>query len=66
MAAYWIYRRLFGLPTPSLDAVARGTSRVPLSMDFTPPPPSAVPPVTPAGAPPPVPTAAAAPTPSRS
>ena len=53
MAAYWIYRRLFGLPTPSLDAVARGVSRVPLTMDYTPPPPSVIPvpsPITPASA----------------
>ncbi len=39
MAAYWIYRQMFGLPTPSLDAVAAGVNRVPLTMDHRPAPP---------------------------
>jgi len=57
MAAYWIYRAMFGLETPSLDAVARGVSRVPLSMDYRPPAPVAAP--APAGPPPAVPAAPA-------
>lgn len=33
MSNYWIYRKLWGLPSPTLDAVASGASRVPAMMD---------------------------------
>ena len=33
MANYWIYRKLWALPSPSLDAVAAGRSRVPAILD---------------------------------
>lgn len=39
VAAYWIYQRMFGLPLKTLDAVASGASLVPISLDYTPPPP---------------------------
>jgi soluble lytic murein transglycosylase-like protein len=39
VAAYWIYQRMFGLPLNTLDAVASGASLVPISLDYTPPPP---------------------------
>ena len=39
VAAYWIYQRMNGLPLNTLDAVASGATRVPLSLDYVPPPP---------------------------
>lgn len=52
MAAYWIYRQLLGEETRSLDLVVSGARTVPLTADFRPAPPQAVPagpmPVTPA------------------
>jgi soluble lytic murein transglycosylase-like protein len=40
VAAYWIYQRMNGRPLNTLDAVASGATRVPLSLDYVPPPPS--------------------------
>jgi soluble lytic murein transglycosylase-like protein len=45
VAAYWIYQRMNGLPLNTLDAVASGATRVPLSLDYVPPPPVPEPPV---------------------
>jgi len=39
VAAYWIYQRMNGLPLNTLDAVASGATRVPLALDYVPPPP---------------------------
>jgi soluble lytic murein transglycosylase len=39
VAAYWVYQRMFGLPLSTLDAVASGASLVPISLDYTTPPP---------------------------
>jgi len=33
MAGYWIYRRQFGQPTPSLEAIAGGVKRVSINYD---------------------------------
>jgi len=40
VAAYWIYQRMNGLPLNTLDAVASGATRVPLSLDYVAPPPA--------------------------
>ena len=40
VAAYWIYQRMNGRPLHTLDAVASGASRVPLALDYVPPPPA--------------------------
>ncbi len=45
VAAYWIYQRMNGLPLNTLDAVASGATRVPLSLDYVPPPPIPLQPV---------------------
>jgi soluble lytic murein transglycosylase len=42
VAAYWIYQRMNGRPLNTLDAVASGASRVPISLDYVPPPPAPV------------------------
>lgn len=39
VAAYWIYQRMNGRPLHTLDAVASGAARVPLALDYIPPPP---------------------------
>lgn len=39
VAAYWIYQRMNGRPLHTLDAVASGATRVPLALDYIPPPP---------------------------
>lgn len=39
VAAYWIYQRMNGRPLHTLDAVASGATRVPLALDYVPPPP---------------------------
>lgn len=39
VAAYWIYQRMNGRPLNTLDAVASGASRIPLSLDYVAPPP---------------------------
>jgi hypothetical protein len=36
VAAYWIYQRMFGAPLNTLDAVASGGPRVPVSLDHVP------------------------------
>lgn len=41
MAAYWIYQRLLGGRTATLDAVVAGARVVPLSLDAAPPEPAA-------------------------
>ncbi len=40
VAAYWIYQRLNGRPLNTLDAVASGATRVPLTLDQAPPEPA--------------------------
>jgi len=45
VAAYWIYQRMMGGKTQTLDAVVSGAAGVPLSLDYTPRPPIAVAPV---------------------
>jgi len=40
VAAYWIYQRMNGRPTHTLDAVASGATLIPLSLDYIPPPPA--------------------------
>ena len=40
VAAYWIYQRMNGRPTLTLDAVASGATRIPLSLDYVAPPPA--------------------------
>jgi soluble lytic murein transglycosylase len=45
VAAYWIYQRMNGRPLNTLDAVASGATRVPLTLDYVPPPPVPVQPV---------------------
>ena len=39
VSAYWIYQRMMGGPLNTLDAAAKGAPRVPLQLDFVPPPP---------------------------
>jgi len=38
VAAYWIYQRMTGRPLRTLEAVASGATRIPLSLDHAPPP----------------------------
>jgi soluble lytic murein transglycosylase len=45
VAAYWIYQRMNGLPLNTLDAVASGATRIPLSLDYVAPPPVPLQPV---------------------
>ncbi|MDP2764516.1 MAG: lytic transglycosylase domain-containing protein, partial [Brevundimonas sp.] len=45
VAAYWIYQRMNGLPLNTLDAVASGATRIPLSLDYVPPAPVPLQPV---------------------
>lgn len=45
VAAYWIYQRLMGGKTHTLDAVVSGATGVPLSLDYTPPAPVVATPV---------------------
>ena len=43
VASYWIYQRMFGGPLNTLDALASGAQRVPISLDYVPPVPVAEP-----------------------
>ena len=45
VAAYWIYQRMNGRPLNTLDAVASGANRIPLSLDYVAPPPAPAQPV---------------------
>lgn len=52
VAAYWIYQRMNGLPLNTLDAVAGGATRIPLNLDYVPPPPAPAQPLDVASVPP--------------
>jgi len=45
VAAYWIYQRMNDRPLNTLDAVASGATRIPLSLDYVAPPPAPAQPV---------------------
>ena len=45
VAAYWVYQRLTGRPLNTLAAVASGATRIPLNLDYAPPPPAPAQPV---------------------
>ncbi len=45
VAAYWIYQRMNGRPLNTLDAVASGATRIPLSLDYVAPSPAPMHPV---------------------
>jgi hypothetical protein len=50
MANYWVYRRLLGQDSPSLDAVAQGAKKIDFTLDPRTPEPTSLADATPAPA----------------